>query len=49
MIGYIKKIFNGQWIQDIIDNFDPYHIHELMIIEVTKEQNKKENHNGTLG
>lgn len=49
MIKYIKKIFNGQWIQDIINNFDPYHIHELTRIEVTKEQNKKENNNGTLG
>lgn len=37
MIGYIKQIFKGQWIQDIINNFDPYHIHELTIIENTKE------------
>ena len=37
MIGYIKRIFNGQWVQDIIDNFDPYHIHELTRIEKTKE------------
>lgn len=49
MFRYIKKIFNGQWIQDIIDNFDPYHINELVRIELTKEQNKKENKNGTLG
>lgn len=37
MIGYIKQIFNGQWVQDIIDNFDPHHIHELTRIEKTKE------------
>jgi hypothetical protein len=49
MLNLFKKIINGQWVQDIINNFDPYHIHELTRIEVTKEQNKKENDNGTLG
>lgn len=37
MLNLFKKIFNGQWVQDIINNFDPYHIHELTIIEETKE------------
>lgn len=49
MLKLLKKIFNGKLLQDIINNFDPYHINELTRIEVTKEQNKKENKNATLG
>lgn len=35
----LKKIFNGALLQDIIDNFDPYHINELTRLELTKEKN----------
>ena len=45
MIRFFKKIFNEKLVQDIINNFDPYHINELTRIEL----NKKENKNATMG
>lgn len=45
MIRFFKKVFNGKLVQEIINNFDPYHINELTRIEL----NKKENKNGTMG
>ena len=41
MIGYIKRIFNGQWIQDIINNFDPYEIQMNTNIELNKKYNEE--------
>jgi hypothetical protein len=49
MLSLLRKVFNGSLIKDIIDNFDPYHINEMTRLELAKEQNKKENNNGTLG
>lgn len=43
MFKYLKKIMNGSFVQDIINNFDPYQINEMTRLELTKEQNKKEN------
>jgi hypothetical protein len=42
MIRFLKKLFNGTLIQDILNNFDPYEIHEMTRLELTKEHNKGE-------
>lgn len=39
MISFLKKVFNGTLIQDIINNFDPYQINEMIRLELTKEHN----------
>ena len=50
-----KSILNGNWIQEIINNFDPYGINEITRIELNKQYNEKQNSitrrdkNGTLG
>lgn len=46
MLKFFKKIFNGEIVQEIINNFDPYHINELTRLELNKT---KENKHGTLG
>ena len=46
MISFLKRIFSGELVQDIINNFDPYHINELTRVELNKI---KENTNGTMG
>ena len=40
MLNLFKKIFNGQWVQDIINNFDPYHINELTRVELNRIKEK---------
>lgn len=45
MINFIQKVFSGKLMEEIINNFDPYHINELTRLEL----NKKENKHGTLG
>ncbi len=45
----LKKLSNGTLLQDIVNNFDPYHINEMTRLELTKEENKKETKNGTMG
>lgn len=47
--SFLKKLFNGTLLQDIVNNFDPYHINELTRLEEIKEQNKKETKNATMG
>ena len=45
MLKLLQKLFNGNLIQEIINNFDPYHINELTRVEL----NKKETKNATMG
>jgi hypothetical protein len=41
MIKFFKNIFNDKLIQEIIDNFDPYHINELTRVELNKTKETK--------
>ncbi len=49
MIKFFKNIFNDKLIRDIIDNFDPYHINELMLIELNKLKVGNLNHMWNIG
>ncbi len=42
LMNFLKKLFNGTLLQDIINNFDPYQINEMTRLELTKEKIKKE-------
>ena len=46
MLKLIQTIFNGNLIQEIINNFDPYHINELLQVELNKI---KETKNAIMG
>ena len=35
------SIFNGQWIKDVIDNFDPYGIKAIIDVELNKQHHEK--------
>ena len=48
-MNFLKKLFNGTLLQDIINNFDPYQINEMTRLELTKEKIKKETKNATMG
>lgn len=41
MLKLWKSIFNGQWIKDVIDNFDPYGTKALIDIELDKKYNEE--------
>ena len=41
MLKLIRKLFNGNLIQEIINNFDPYHINELTRAELNKTKETK--------
>jgi hypothetical protein len=49
MLLALKKLFNGALLKDIIDNFDPYQINEMLRLELTKEEIKKETKNAIMG
>jgi hypothetical protein len=36
MLKLLRTIFNGKMVQEIINNFDPYHINELTRVELNK-------------
>jgi hypothetical protein len=38
MLKLIQTIFNGNLIQEIINNFDPYNINELIRVELNKNK-----------
>lgn len=38
MLKLIQKLFNGKFVQEIINNFDPYHINELTRVELNKNK-----------
>lgn len=50
-----KSIFNGNWVEGLINNFDPYGVKELTEIELNKKYNENQNSitrrdkNGKLG
>lgn len=51
----IGEILSGSWVQNIINNFDPYGIQEHIDLETNRNEQKlkpnrnKENTNGKLG
>lgn len=40
MLKLLLKIVNGKIVQEIINNFDPYHINELTQVELNKKKEK---------
>lgn len=50
-----KSIFNGNWVEGLINNFDPYGVKEFTEIELNKKYNENQNSitrrdkNGKLG
>ena len=41
MLKFLSNIFNGQWIKDVIGNFDPYGSKALIDIELNKKYNEE--------
>ena len=41
MLNLWKNVFNGKFVKDIIDNFDPYGVKGLIDIELNKQYNEE--------
>jgi hypothetical protein len=37
-----KSIFSGDWVNDVIDNFDPYGLKAIINVELDRQYNEEE-------
>jgi hypothetical protein len=42
LLKLLKSIFSGDWVKDVIDNFDPHGIKAIIDVELNKQYNEEE-------